>query len=99
MTTEELRESLLAAPKNGFARITKEQRAEMEDYCKGYMAFMDACKTEREATSWAVATCEAHGFKEAKPGMELKPGDKVLCRLDEAGRHFGMRIKEDIQEK
>ena len=28
-----------------------------------------------------------------------KPGDKILCRLDEAGRHFGMRIKEDIQEK
>ena len=31
--------------------------------------------------------------------VALKRGDKVLCRLDEAGRHFGMRIKEDIQEK
>lgn len=31
--------------------------------------------------------------------VALKPGDKVLCRTDEAGRHFGMRIKEDIQEK
>ena len=31
--------------------------------------------------------------------VTLKPGDKILCRLDEAGRHFGMRIKEDIQEK
>ena len=30
MTTEELRESLLAAPKNGFARISAEERAEME---------------------------------------------------------------------
>ena len=29
----------------------------------------------------------------------LKPGDRVLCRTDEAGRHFGMRIKEDIEEK
>ena len=28
----------------------------------------------------------------------LKPGDTVLCRLDEAGRHFGMRIREDIRE-
>ena len=42
MTTEELRESLLAAPKNGYARITPEQRVEMEAYCKRYMAFMDA---------------------------------------------------------
>ena len=77
MTTEELRESLLAAPKNGFTRITKEQRAEMEDYCKGYMAFMDACKTEREATAWAVAEAEKRGFKPFTPGMEVKAGDKI----------------------
>ena len=30
--------------------------------------------------------------------VSLKPGDRVLCRLDEAGRHFGMRISEDIKE-
>ena len=63
MTTEELRESLLAAPKNGYARINAEQKAEMESYCKGYMAFIDACKTEREATVWAVAEAEKHGFR------------------------------------
>ena len=77
MTTEELRESLLAAPKNGFARITKEQRAEMEDYCKGYMAFMDACKTEREATAWAIAEAEKNGFKPFVPGMAVNAGDKI----------------------
>ena len=31
MTTDELRESLLAAPKNGYARLTAEQKVEMED--------------------------------------------------------------------
>ena len=77
MTTEELRESLLAAPKNGFSRITKEQRAEMEDYCKGYMAFMDACKTEREATAWAIAEAEKNGFKPFVPGMAVNAGDKI----------------------
>jgi 3-dehydroquinate synthase II len=30
--------------------------------------------------------------------VELKQGDQVLCRLDQAGRHFGMRISEDITE-
>lgn len=30
--------------------------------------------------------------------VSLKPGDKILCRLDEAGRHFGMRVKEEIRE-
>lgn len=30
--------------------------------------------------------------------VKLKPGDEVLCRLDEPGRHFGMRVVEDIRE-
>jgi len=76
MTNEELRESLLSAPKNGYCRITAEQRGEMESYCKDYMAFMDACKTEREATAWAIAEAEKHGFRAFAPGMSVKPGDK-----------------------
>ncbi|MDR2743944.1 MAG: 3-dehydroquinate synthase II family protein [Desulfovibrio sp.] len=28
----------------------------------------------------------------------LKRGDVVLCRTDEAGRHFGVRVREDIRE-
>jgi len=30
--------------------------------------------------------------------VDLRQGDQVLCRLDQAGRHFGMRISEDIKE-
>ena len=61
MTNEELRESLLAAPKNGYTGLTAEQRVEMESYCKRYAAFMDECKTEREATTWAVNTAVKSG--------------------------------------
>ena len=77
MTNEELKEALLSAPKNGYAALTEGQRAEMESYCKRYAAFMDACKTEREATEWTVKVAEEHGFQAIKPGMTLKPGDKV----------------------
>ena len=77
MTIDELKESLLAAPKNGYAKLSPKDRAGMEEYCKGYAAFMDACKTEREATAWAVTQAEAHGFQPLTPGMALKPGDKV----------------------
>ena len=77
MTTEELRESLLMAPKNGFARLTELQRQEMEAYCKRYAAFLDACKTEREATAWAVSEAEKLGFRPFRPGMTIKPGDKI----------------------
>ena len=94
MTTDELRTSLLAAPKNGYTVLTDEQKAEMEAYCKRYTAFMDACKTEREATAWTVKTAEAHGFKAYVPGMKLQPGDKVyknnrdksIMRLDILGK-------------
>ena len=77
MTNEELRASLLAAPKNGYTKLTDAQRTEMNEYCKRYAAFMDACKTEREATAWTVAVAEQNGFQALTPGMELKPGDKV----------------------
>ena len=46
----------------------------------------------------------AETIRLTKPGGEpvsvvtLKPGDEVLVRVDEAGRHFGMRIREDIKE-
>lgn len=30
--------------------------------------------------------------------VSLREGDEVLCHFDSAGRHFGMRIEEDIKE-
>ncbi|WP_243360117.1 3-dehydroquinate synthase II family protein [Fundidesulfovibrio terrae] len=30
--------------------------------------------------------------------VSLKVGDEVLCKVDQAGRHFGMRISEEIKE-
>lgn len=77
MTTEELRNSLLASPKNGYTRISDSQKEKMEGYAKRYMAFMSECKTEREATAWAIREAEKLGYKPFTPGMEAKPGDKI----------------------
>ncbi len=77
MTIEEQKAALLSSPKNGYATLSEVQRQQMEEYCLGYRKFIDAAKTEREATAWAVEHAKAHGFQELKPGMELKPGDKV----------------------
>ena len=82
MTNEELREALLAAPKNGYATLTDAQRTEMNEYCARYGAFMDACKTEREATTWTIEQAEKNGFVPFKSGMSVNPGDKIYynCR-------------------
>ena len=90
MTNEELKQSLLSAPKNGYAVLTDEQRAEMEAYCKRYAAFMDACKTEREATAWTAAVAKEHGFVALKPGMKLNPGDKVY--FDNRGKSILLAV-------
>lgn len=86
MTTDELRESLLYAPKNGYSEYTPEKREAMNEYCKRYAAFMNACKTEREATAWATRAAEAKGFKPAVPGMEVKPRDKIY--MNNRGKSF-----------
>ena len=77
MTIEELQSALLAKPQNGYQTMTAEARAEMEDYCARYVKFLSTCKMEREATAWAVAEAEKHGFKAFVPGMALASGDKV----------------------
>ncbi len=74
---EDLRKELLSAPKNGYDRISAEDLAAMEPYCKEYMAFISDCKIEREAVDWTIEVAEKHGFKPLVPGMELKPGDRV----------------------
>ena len=81
MTNEELKKSLLAAPKSGFARLSAQERTELESHAAGYAAFIDACKTEREAVAWAVEQLNSNGFVELVPGMELKPGDKVYRNI------------------
>ena len=72
-----LRESLLRAPKNGYDRLSADDRAEMDRYCKDYMQFIDDAKTEREAVCVTVKAAEAAGFVPLVPGMSLKPGDRV----------------------
>lgn len=44
-----------------------------------------------------IRLCSPDGFPISV--VSLKEGDEVLCRLDQAGRHFGMRVKEEIVEK
>jgi 3-dehydroquinate synthase II len=47
----------------------------------------------------------AETIRLTKPGGEpvsitrLEPGDRVLAYLEEAGRHFGVKIDETIVEK
>ncbi len=48
-----------------------------EDYCKRYIDFMNAAKTEREIVSESIKMAEARGFRAWDGTTGLNPGDKV----------------------
>lgn len=72
-----LREELFYEKKNGYDLIDVEERVAVEEYCKGYMDFLNEARMEREAVRYAVALAESEGYCEYAPGMELKAGSKV----------------------
>ena len=72
-----MRNELFYEQKNGYDLISLEERVRLEEYCRGYIGFLDAARTEREAVIYAVKEAEKRGFKALVPGMQLHPGMKV----------------------
>ena len=74
---DDMRKELFYEQKNGYGLIGSEERLELEDYCRDYMAFLNDYRTASEAVKNAIAMAEERGFREYVPGMELKPGMKL----------------------
>lgn len=74
---DDMRTSLFYEQKNGYDLIDTQERRALEDYCLGYMEFLNNSRTEREAVKNAIALAEEQGFVEYEPGMELRPGMKL----------------------
>lgn len=72
-----LKEQLCYQPKHGGLSLSEEQLAICDNYCEGYMAFLNAAKTEREAVTQVISMIEKAGFVPFAPGMPLKAGDKI----------------------
>ena len=92
------REALLSSPKNGYDRISEADLAAMESYCKEYMKFISDCKMEREAVKWTIEATEKAGFRELKPGMQLKPGDRVYGNNHNKSVIFAVVGSESLNE-
>lgn len=82
---------------------------------RAQVAYVGRCKVERRPLLMVTATYRRKEFSlilqnaetirltqpdgEAISVARLKKGSQVLAHLDEAGRHFGMKVEETITEK
>ena len=75
---DELKKELFYQPKNGYDLIGVEERKACEDYCKGYMTYLDASRTEREAVAEGIKLAEQAGFVPlSEHSGPIQPGQKV----------------------
>ncbi len=74
---KDLKKKLLSSAKNGFDRVSREDLTAMEDYCRDYMAYLDAGKTERLCAAESIRLAEEKGYRPYVRGMEVKSGDKL----------------------
>ena len=74
---DELKSKLFYEQKNGYDLIDTEERLAVEEYCRGYMNYLNRSRMEREAVVNAIDLAKENGFTEYRFGMELKPGTKI----------------------
>lgn len=75
--SQQLKEDLFYTKRNVYEARSKEEIDKAFEYSKGYMKYIDASKTEREAVIVSVKMLEDKGFVPYTMGMPLKPGDKL----------------------
>ena len=74
---EKLKGELFYKPKNSNLKFSKDQMKKVMEYCEEYKNFLNCCKTERKACSFAVKEAEKKGFKKFSKDAKYKAGDKV----------------------
>jgi len=73
---EELKEKLVYKKPDIFEKLGAEGMAKCSEYAAGYMKFIDAAKTEREAVKYGIMLAKERGFVEHKLGEKVAPGGK-----------------------
>lgn len=76
--SEKASERLLNQKKNGYDRISPQERQEMIDYCEEYKRFLAVGCTERECVEEILRMARERGYREFKRGDSIQPGDKLF---------------------
>lgn len=76
--SKQLKEKLFNNRKNGLLRASAETISAAQEYCRGYKAFLDNSKTEREAAKTAILMAREKGFEPFDRTKSYKAGDRVF---------------------
>ncbi|MBE6769742.1 MAG: aminopeptidase [Ruminococcaceae bacterium] len=76
-TAKQWAEELAINRKNGLMRISENEMEKANAFCEDYKAYLDAAKTEREATEEAIRLAKEAGFTEFVIGKKYNAGDRV----------------------
>lgn len=71
------RKNLVYEKKTVYEKAGEKIVAKAYEYAKGYVKFLDAAKTEREAVCEGVKLAEAAGYRPYTFGDPIKAGDKL----------------------
>ena len=74
--SEQKKNELVYEKKTVYEKAGAEVVAKAQEYAKGYVQFLNAAKTEREAVAEGVKLAEAAGYRPYSFGMPMKAGDK-----------------------
>ncbi len=97
-TAKQWSEELSLKRKNGLLRISEEEMKTAEDFCEGYKAYLDAAKTEREATEEAIKLAKSVGFVEFEVGKKYNAGDRVYVNNRGKSVAFAVIGKEPVEK-
>ncbi|MBC8535514.1 aminopeptidase [Feifania hominis] len=74
---EQLAKTLFDTPENAYEALSEQEIDTVYAFSEGYRAFLNACKTEREAVVWFEKAAKEKGFTEFDRRATYHAGDKV----------------------
>ena len=95
---DQLRESLFRRQKHACEAVSAAEIAQADEFCEGYKAFLNLCKTERECASWFIARAEAIGFTPYEEGKIYAPGAKVYVNNRGKAAVFAVLGKQSLEK-
>jgi len=97
-TAKQLAEELTLNRKNGLLKISAEEMEKANAFCEDYKAYLDAAKTEREATEEAIRLAKKAGFTEFELGKKYNAGDKVYVNNRGKSVAFAVIGEEPVEK-